>query len=369
MKSIFAPLSALALLAVSACSSSQPAKNVAQAMPFVMNQDDTIAAQRPALPNTKLIAWTPQDRLYRSVTIDFVEGMSQRSYIFNKPNQQLFRPMLTGALDRAGLLARSHAEARYALQIHFSEIKANSFGTDFAGRSHATYRIVSRLTGEVVYEGDVGANFLVKYPELNERDLAKAYDISEPLLSAAVGLHADAALTEGLLVELINNNEELTQFFDGKIEEASQKDWDYYNRSFFWLEGVSAVLGPLEIIREQLDPSNYFALASDRNKPKSWVYGDRHGYLDEQGFGARDGKERALQASERMLGQSITRFLMDLNAAEGAGFKVILPCTMNDEVREMKIRLMASGFGYRSEPCSPERFDDFEQGWAYTDYQ
>ena len=368
MKSIFSSLFGLALLATAACSSSQPAKNVAQATPFVMGKADTISMQRPDLPDTRIIAWTPSDRLYRSVAIDYIEGMSQRSSLFSKPNQEMYRPMLAMALDRAGLLARSPAEARYALQISFSDLHANAIGFDFAGRSTAQYRIVSRLTGETVYAGDVNANFLVIYPELNERDLAKAYDISQPLLDGLIDLHVATASYEGILIEMINNNNELQDYFGGPYDEISQASWDKWNRSFFWAEGLAAVLGPLEVVREQLDPTNYLSFASRRNASKDPVYGARHGFLSEGGVGARDGKERGLQASEKMLGQSITKFLMGLGQSEQINYKVLLPCTMNDEVREMKIRLLSAGIGYRSEACTSDRFDDFEIGVGYTDY-
>lgn len=361
---------ACSLLVCASCSTATNiSKSGAQALPFVMGKDDTISMQRPDLPDTQLIVWTPENRLYRSVVVDYVEGMSQRSYIFNKPNQIMYRDMLVRALDRAGLLARSPIEARYALQISFDKLDADAIGLDFAGRSQANYRIVSRLTGEIVYEGDVNANFLVKYPELNEADVAKAYDISIPGFAATAQLHALAAADEGILTELINNNSDLTDFFGGPYYEASQAVWDDYNQAFIWTEGVSLLLGPLEILREQLDPSNYISLASRRKASKSDVRGDRHGFLSESGIGARDGKERGLQASERMLGQSITKFLIDLAALERVRYKVILPCTMNEEVRAMKLRLMSAGIGYRSEPCNSDRYDEFEIGVGYTEYQ
>lgn len=355
-------------MALAGCSASKVTKGAAMSTPMVMSQSDVVAVQRPDLPDTRLIAWTPNDRLYRSVTIDFVTGMSQRSYLFSKPNQMMFRPMLANALDRAGLLARSPTEARYALQISFDALHANSVGVDFAGKSSATYNLVSRLTGDVVYSGSIDANFLVKYPELNEGDFALAYDISEPLFTKALSIHTAAAVSEGVIVELINNNDDLTDFFDGPIAEASQATWDDYNQAFIWTEGAALLLGPLEVLRRQLDPSNYIAFASDRNRPKRNVIGDREGYLSEGGFGARDGKERALQASERMLGQSITKFLIDLGNSEHVRYKVILPCTMNSEVQAMKRSLLNAGFSYRTEPCTSDRFDAFETGVGYSDY-
>ena len=274
------------LVGMSACSSGQATKNAAMALPFVMDQEDHIAIQRPNLPNTRLLAWTPSDRLYQSVTIDFVEGMSQQSYIFSKPNQQLLRPLLVGALENSGLLAHTREEARYALQIHFTDIHANSVGFDFAGRSTAIYNIVSRATGEVVFSDTINANFLVKYPELNERDFAEAYDTSKPAVLGLAKVHVDSAIIEGGVVELINNNSALTDFFGGKINEASQASWDDFNQAFIWSEGVALLAGPLEVLRKQLDPTNYIAFASNRPMPKNAVSGARQGYLAESGYGS-----------------------------------------------------------------------------------
>ena len=58
--------------------------------------------------------------------------MSQRSYLFSKPNQSVYKPMLKAALINAGLWAEpSSAGARYALQVSFEELKANDVGLDF----------------------------------------------------------------------------------------------------------------------------------------------------------------------------------------------------------------------------------------------
>lgn len=337
-------------------------------MPFVMDQPEHVALQRPNLPMTESLAWTPNDRLYHSVTVDYVEGMSQRSYLFSKPNQAVYKPMLEAALERAGLLARTPAEARYALQVSFEDLKANGIGLDFAGQSRAVYKIVNRRTGEVIFNTSVEARFLAIYPRLNEADFARAYDISKPGVVAAAKAYGTYALVEGGLVELINNNDNLTDFFDGPIDEATQATWTDVQQAYVWTTGLSLLAGPLTILLDQLDPTNYLAFASSNEMAEGGVVGARKGYLSEQGFGSRDGGERARQASTKMLGQSITKFVMDLGRVEGVRFTAILPCTANKEVAALKEQLMLQGYGFRTEPCT-ERRDSRAPGLSYTSWQ
>ena len=91
---------AVAMIALAGCAS-KDVKSSAMSIPFVMDQRANLEIQRPRLPNTAAVSWTRADRLYRSVTIDYIQGMSQRSYIFSKPNQQVYRPMLEWSLERA----------------------------------------------------------------------------------------------------------------------------------------------------------------------------------------------------------------------------------------------------------------------------
>lgn len=376
-----------ALATLTACSSSKPFKDTANALPFVMNQSEHIALQRPNLPNTAYVAWTPTDRLYHSVVVDFVEGMSQRSYLFSKPNQDSYSKMLLPALRDSGLLARSPSEARYALQVSFEDINANAIGGDFVGQSKANYKLVNRRTGEVIFSTNVESRFVAVYPRLNERDFSKAYDIARPGVGAAVSGYGAYALAEGGivelynndLVELVNNNNDLVDFFGGPIDfvdEATQATWTDVQQAFVWTTGLSTLGGALAILIEQLDPTNYIALASDNEFQDDLVNqwgrgGARKGYLSEQGIGDRDGRDRARQASTMMLGQSVTKFLLDLGKAEGIRFKAILPCTNNVEVEAAKTELMLQGYGFRTDACLPIRDDPKYRapGWKYTTWQ
>lgn len=356
-----------ALTALSACSSSREAKLVATGLPMVMDLDKQVELQRPALPVSEFLAWTPEDRLYHSVTIDYIEGLSHNSYLFSKPNQRLFRPMLTSALDSAGLLAYSPVEARYALQVEFKDVKANAIGFNFAGKSHAVYRIVSRYTGQTVFQTDVDANFIVFYPQLNEDDLEDAYKISRPGVVNSAKELAYFAAGEGGVVEAINNNEPLTDFFGGPIDELSQSSWNDVTQSFVWAAGVSAIAGPLEIVRRHVNPMNYLAIANLNDvAPNAALRANREGALGESGVGSRNGLERAQQANAQMLEQSIVKFAMDLAQDEHIRMNLLLPCTSNTEVELLKVELMKANVGYRTNACDSTRMNQRAPGLGYT---
>ncbi|MEE2878590.1 MAG: hypothetical protein VX593_06270, partial [Pseudomonadota bacterium] len=358
----------VASLALTACVSQQ-AKTKAMSMPFVMNQQANLDVQRPRLPNTDAVSWTGADRLYRSVAIDYVQGMSQRSYIFSKPNQQVYVPMLKWSLDRAGLLARNEVEARYALQVEFLDLDAEAIGMDFAGHSSAVYRIVDRASGQAVYENVVNSNFLAIYPRLNEDDFATAYNISKDIVVESTGAFLGYALVEGGLVELINNNDDFRSIFDEDIDEASQATWNDITQAYVWTAGIGALLGPLEVVRQQLDPTNYIAFASSNERTSAPVKGARRGALSEQGYGARSAGKRARQASAQMLAQSLTRFVIDLGQQENVEFVTILPCNANEEVQEQKYNLMVHGLRWYAPDCHLDNDHRTTPGLQYSRFK
>ena len=102
--------------------------------------------QQPAAPADQAAVWGPQDRLYRSITVDYVGAPPSRSY----------RPALEASLDRAGLLAPGPAAARYALQVTFQN----------TGDRHITfaeYRIIDRADARIVFDKQFGAKFTTLY--------------------------------------------------------------------------------------------------------------------------------------------------------------------------------------------------------------
>ena len=318
------------------------------------------------MPNTDAAQWTRDDRLYRAVTIDYISGMSQRSYLFEKANQETFRPMLEWSLDRAGLLATNPTAAAYALQIDFIELDQQSFGVDFAGRSTAIYTLVDRRTGEVIFSQPIAANFIAFYEGLNESDLENGINIAKPGVLGFSKSFAGYVLSEGVVVEAINNNEELTDFFDGPITEATQGTWDDVTQTFVWGTGVSLYLGLLEVVRQQLDPTNYVAFANGNGNATNAPRGARRGALSESGVGDRSGGKRARQANAQMLAQSITKFVITLGVEEDIDFVAILPCTNSAAVEELKTELMMNQVRWRTPGCTQNDRNRDSRGLEFT---
>jgi len=308
--------------------------------------------QQPSLPNSHSIAWTRDDRLYGSVTIDYIAGMSQRSYFFAEPNQLVYRPMLEWSLARAGLLAPTSTSARYGLQVDFHDIDNSVVGTNFVGRSIATYRLVHRATGDVIHENVVEANFLAIYRGLNEDDANRAYSISKPgVLGFSKGFGA-FAVSEGLIVEAVNNNDDLTDFFGGPIIEASQSTWNDVTQAYVWGAGLSLVSGPALVALEQINPTNFVAFADyEGSGPSSAPAGALKGALSESGIASRNGQERARQVNSQMLAQSVTKFVIGLALQEDVQFTLILPCLESAEIEGLRKDIIMSGHRYRTDNC------------------
>lgn len=316
-----------ALAVLAACANHQPTKNLAMSTPGFMNKDDTIAYRRAVLPISHFVKWSSNDRLQHSVELDYISGMSQRDYLFEEPNQELFKPMVRGLLWKSGLQARSGAGARYALQIEFRELDTDSFGRNFVGKTDAVYRIVDRHTGETVYENAIGSRFIAKYPGLNEDDASRAYDMSAPGVIAATRSFGAFALYEGGLVELWNNNGRLRDFFGGDtISEVSQGGWNDTYQSYAWVTGVSALSGPAVTLLGQLNPLNYVSLQLEPRGETAQNARVRNGYLAETGFGSRSARKRAQQLNTHLLAQSLTYFMLDLAEQEDIRFTKLIAC-------------------------------------------
>lgn len=129
------------ILTLAGCANTAAIKNAAMSTPGFLDRSDTTEIQRPTLPISHYIKWSPGDRLREGVEIDYINGMSQRDYLFQEPNKELFRPMLEGALAKTGLRSHTAAGARYALQIEFSELSNAHFGRNLAGKTRANYRL------------------------------------------------------------------------------------------------------------------------------------------------------------------------------------------------------------------------------------
>jgi hypothetical protein len=69
-----------------------------------------------------------------------------------------------------------------------------------------------------------------------------------------------------------------------------------------------------------------------------------------------------------MLGQSITKFLIDLSRSEGVELTAVLPCTANEEVSRLKQQIMLEGHSYVTEPCT-ERRDSRALGFGFVSWK
>lgn len=318
-----------------------------------MSEELTLLSQRPSYPNSHLIAWDEDDRLYRAVTLDYVAGLSQRSYFFAEPNQQVFRPMLQWSLERGGLSAPTPTAARYGLQVEFIDIQSDVFGTSFAGRSTAVYRIVDRATGGVVYEDTIESNFLAIPPGLNEDDAHTAYSISAPPLLATQAAFGTFALGDGVVVETINNVRDLRHFFDGPLDEASQATWNEAYQGYLWGTGLSVLSGPVLVGLQQLNPFNYVAFGDiNGTGPHSAPRGTLRGALSERGIAARNGTERGKQLNQQMLAQSVTKFVIRLAEADDVRFTLLLPCVGSEEMKALQRDIVLAGHSFQTDDCT-----------------
>ncbi|KCZ59940.1 hypothetical protein [Hyphomonas chukchiensis] len=357
-------------LCLTACANHQPTKNAAMSLPGFMNQQDTLEKQRPVLPVTHYVKWYTEDRLQHGIVLDYISGMSQRDYLFEEPNQELFRPMVGDALYQSGLMARTGAGARYALQIEFLDLDTDAFGRNFAGKTDAIYRIVDRRTNEIVYEKTIGSRFVAKYPGLNEDDASFAYDVSAPGVIAATKAFGAFALYEGGMVELWNNNEKLQNFFGGdSIDEVSQAGWNDAYQSYAWVTGISALSGPALVLLGQVNPLNYASLQLEPRGESPSLTKARRGTLSESGLGSRSARKRANELNTHLLAQSLTVFLLDLAEKEDVRLTQLVPCGSSPSDASDIIEAVRQGTRVVSDDCRVYVEPDTSRGVGITAYK
>lgn len=259
------------------------------------------------------------------MTLDYVSGMSQYSFFFAEANRNQFAPMLTTALDRSGMLAETPAAARYGLQVEFIDLQGSYFGADFDSRSRAIYRIVNRRTGQVVSEQTVDAGFMARYVGLTEEDAAGAYWLTMGV--AAAGIINAASASDSLN-------------FAGASDQTVA--WRQAYQSTLW----STLFTPWTA----LNPNNFIAggdFFGQREVPRPHVL---NGDLSTEGYGARDGRVRGIQADKQMMRQSIAKFVMGLADEQSIPLVVVLPCgSYNDEIEHIKYDLTYRGIPYMGE--------------------
>lgn len=374
-------LAGAAVLCLAACANSPGVKNAAMSTPGFMNKTQTIERQRPRLPVTHYIRWNQGDRLLHGLELDYISGMSQRDYLFEEPNQQLFRPMLDNALTSSGLQARTAAGARYALQIEFHELASDAFGRHFAGKTTATYRVVDRRTGQPIYENLIRSNFIAEYPGLNEEDASFAYNVSAPGVIASTAAFGAFTLYEGGLVEVWNNNRKLRDFFGGsEIDEVSQAGWNDAYQGYVWTAGISALSGPALVLLGQMNPLNYVSLQTDPmnylplglshiDERQREANAARQGNLSKVGQGERNARKRAQQLNTHILAQSLTYFMLDLAQSENIVLTQLVACRDSDYTADQLIQSVRLRARIITDDCGQYLKKDYKRGVAITAYQ
>lgn len=372
---------AAALISLGACANHAPTKQGMMALPGFMNETQTIERQRPALPVTHYIRWGSSDRLMHGLELDYISGMSQRDYLFEEPNQQLFKPMVRDALESSRLEAKTAAGARYALQIEFHELKSDAFGRHFAGTTSATYRVVDRRTGQPVYENLIRSNFLAEYPGLNEEDASFAYNVSAPGVIASTAAFGAFTLYEGGLVEVWNNNRKLQNFFGGSsIDEVSQAEWNDIYQGYVWTAGVSALSGPALVLFGQMNPLNYVSLQTDpanylplglssADERQKAAAATRHGNLSTVGEGSRNARTRAQQLNTHILAQSLTYFLLDLAESEDVRLTQLVSCKSDEYTADAMIEAVRMRSQIITDNCMDYVKKDQRRGVPITAYR
>jgi hypothetical protein len=312
-----------------------------------MTLDQDREAQRPRLPENQAVAWSPENRLYGSVVLDYVTGMSQHSYWFGKANQSAFRPLLEHALTATNLGASSTTPlaARYGLQIEFKDLEGSVIGTDFQSHSVAVYRIVDRSSNRTVFEREITASFDSKFPGLNEHDAATAYLLSKGTIQGTV---ADALIGTDAA---------------GLFNSPST-----YWRGVYYSSAAHALFGPAVVGAAFVWPFNYVASPNFwGTPPRQSVLGARQGALSESGIGARNGGERERQADYMMMAQSLTKFVIALGDSEHVHFTTLIPCVENEEVDRLKNDLMEHGLRWETDNCMLYKGLDHDyRGLTYT---
>jgi hypothetical protein len=333
-----------------------------------MTLDQDRAIQRPLLPESSAVVWSPANRLYRGVTLDYITGMDRRSYLFGSANQSAFRPLLEGALAETDLLAPTALAARYGLQVEFKQLDGTALGRDFTATSVAVYRIVDRTNGQVMFQSEVPAAFNAQFRSLNEDDAALAYRWSVNPETAAWGLIWPEGPGRAPSEPLNLGTAAVTTAAIGRSMSAAELHDTW--RALRYRSIYMAVVGPALVAYNIVDPFNYYAGPNFYGAPpQTPVLGARQGELSTQGVGARNGSERRRQADFMMMGQSLTKFVIALSDSERVPVTTIVPCLDTPQIQAIKLDLLQRGLPYRTDDCMAYQRRNDPNGRIFTPYR
>ncbi len=166
MRAVYLTVSVLALLAAGGCAS----------------RDTMRALQAPATPPQGMIHFEESHQYRDAIALEWVGGVSQRSYVFAEPNQRVIQPIIASALEDTGLLAGTTVRSTYGLRVLVSEAQADEIGADFSSEMAATYTLVDRATGQEIWQREIrtpGAGYFLAF---NETDWQAAWFI-DPIVA------------------------------------------------------------------------------------------------------------------------------------------------------------------------------------------
>lgn len=152
------------------------------------SRDTMRSLQAPAPAPQGMIRFETAHQYRDAVSLEWVGGVSQRSYIFAEPNQRVIRPIIQDALVNTGLSAGTNVRSRYGLQVLVSEAHGPSVGADYGSEFVATYTLLDRRSGDQVWQREIRTPGVGSFLALNEGDWQAAWFLDPVLLVYAGSL-------------------------------------------------------------------------------------------------------------------------------------------------------------------------------------
>lgn len=262
------------------------------------SRDTMRALQTPPSAPQGMIAFDNDHQFRDAIAIDWVGGVSRRSYLFSEPNQRVIRPIVQTALDDSGLGAGTNVRARYGLRVMVDDADGPDVGADFESTMAATYVLVDRATGAEVWRREIVTPGASHFLAFNEADWHTAWFV-DPVLA----------------VYTVVNPFNYLPFASDSAADRARRDTEDMQRA----------------MHQQL------------------VSGVTYGGVD------RMGHSRAARANYAATRMNISAFLIAFAADQQVEMTPILPCWGSPEEEALKAELMAAGRVFRTDDCRVRR--------------
>lgn len=230
-----------------------------------------------------------------------VTGISEFSWFLPEPNRRVFRPRFEAALAASGLSAPDRDQARYVINVHFSDSGGPVIGSHLDAFLVGQVEVVDRLHGRIIFAEPIQAHRHARWPGLTERDWA----------------------TNGWF-EVFNI---LPFFFDSPWLTVGPR----FDTTYPPFAGPEwAPLVPI----------------TTRRSDGRLIYADNG-----QVFGPRSGASRAWQVNAAVTDAVSAAFIRGFARSTGLVISRVLPCDGGDEIETYKIDLMRRGESFVTGPC------------------